>query len=158
MVVPDFVAFGRWPLDGRHGNIGDRFNAVQCAARVSPNPTPLSDRTFVERWIYIRILFLTRPKQPRIEADIFELEGEVEVGLDRDGRRWALVAFAEDVVEEVKPLTSDDTWLVSGGGSGGDRSVHHRCGRPAPTLVHISNCSVAQRSSRPRLRVGGMVG
>ncbi|DAC59629.1 MAG TPA: KR domain-containing protein, partial [Candidatus Poseidoniales archaeon] len=25
---------------------------------------------------------------------------------------------AEDVVEEVKPLTSDDTWLVSGGGSG----------------------------------------
>ena len=28
------------------------------------------------------------------------------------------MAFAEDVVEEVKPLTSDDTWLVSGGGSG----------------------------------------
>ena len=54
----------------------------------------------------------------RIEDDLFGLAGEVEVGLDRDGRRWALVAFAEDVVEDLQPLTSDDTWLVSGGGSG----------------------------------------
>ncbi|MGB1485644.1 MAG: hypothetical protein ACPG9E_06600, partial [Poseidonia sp.] len=54
----------------------------------------------------------------RIEQDLFELAGEVEVGLDIGGRRWALVAFAEDLVEEVQPLTAEDTWLVSGGGSG----------------------------------------
>ena len=29
-----------------------------------------------------------------------------------------LVCFAEDLVEEIKPLESDDLWLVSGGGSG----------------------------------------
>ena len=36
----------------------------------------------------------------------------MEIGLDRDGRRWALVAFAENVDDEC-PLTGDDTWLVS---------------------------------------------
>jgi len=46
------------------------------------------------------------------------LDGEVEIGLDVDLRRWALVAFAEDLVDESTPLTGEDTWLVSGGGSG----------------------------------------
>ena len=49
---------------------------------------------------------------------MFERAGEVEIGLDRDGRRWLLAAFAEDVVGELDPLKSDDVWLVSGGGSG----------------------------------------
>ena len=42
----------------------------------------------------------------------------MEIGLDRDGRRWTLVAFAEDLEAELTPLKSDDTWIVSGGGSG----------------------------------------
>ena len=54
----------------------------------------------------------------RIEEDLFGLAGEVEIGLDIGGRRWALVAFAEDLVDEIQPLTAEDTWLVSGGGSG----------------------------------------
>ena len=29
-------------MDGRHGNIGERFNAIQCAASGSPNPMPLN--------------------------------------------------------------------------------------------------------------------
>ena len=53
-----------------------------------------------------------------IENDMLNAGGEVEIGIDRDLRRWTLVCFAEDLVEEIKPLQSDDVWLVSGGGSG----------------------------------------
>ena len=53
-----------------------------------------------------------------IENDMFSAGGEVEIGIDRDERRWTLVCFAEELVEEIKPLESDDIWLVSGGGSG----------------------------------------
>tara|TARA_A200000159_G_scaffold136626_1_gene136330 strand:- start:85 stop:2151 length:2067 start_codon:yes stop_codon:yes gene_type:complete len=53
-----------------------------------------------------------------IAQDLFEIGGDVEIGLDRDGRRWTLVAFAEDLEAELTPLKSDDTWIVSGGGSG----------------------------------------
>ena len=62
----------------------------------------------------------------RIEEDLFGLAGEVEIGLDIGGRRWALVAFAEDLVDEIQPLTAEDTWLVSGGGSG-DGGFNHWC-------------------------------
>ena len=50
--------------------------------------------------------------------DIFNIGGEVEIGIDRDQRRWALVAFDEKLEAEREPLTSTDTWIVSGGGSG----------------------------------------
>ena len=53
-----------------------------------------------------------------IENDLFSAGGDVEIGIDRDGRRWTLVCFAEDLVDDIKPLESDDVWLVSGGGSG----------------------------------------
>ena len=116
---PGFVA-SVTSLDGRHGNIGDRFNAVQCAASGVTKSYAFERPDLRCRALDLHPDFVLDEAEAatRIEADIFELEGEVEVGLDRDGRRWALVAFAEDVVEEVKPLTSDDTWLVSGGGSG----------------------------------------
>ena len=52
-----------------------------------------------------------------IENDMFSAGSEVEIGIDRDGRRWTLVCFAEDS-DETKHLESDDVWLVSGGGSG----------------------------------------
>ena len=52
-----------------------------------------------------------------IEQDLFDLGGEVEIGIDRDSRRWTLVAFAEDIESEMKPLTKKDTGIVSGGGS-----------------------------------------
>ena len=107
-------------MDGRHGNIGDRFNAVQCAAS-----GVTKSYAFERPDLRCRALDLhpdhvldEDAAAAIIENDLFALDGEVEVGLDRDGRRWALVAFAEDVVEELQPLTSDDTWLVSGGGSG----------------------------------------
>ena len=107
-------------LDGRHGNLGDRFNPVQCAASGVTKSYAFERPDLRCRALDLHPEFVLDEVEAakRIEDDLFGLAGEVEVGLDRDGRRWALVAFAEDVVEDLQPLTSDDTWLVSGGGSG----------------------------------------
>ena len=50
-----------------------------------------------------------------IVNDIFNIGGEVEIGFDRDGRRWTLVAFDEKLEGVREPLTNTDTWIVSGG-------------------------------------------
>ena len=107
-------------LDGRHGNIGERFNSVQCAASGVTKSYAFEQPHIRCRALDLHPELILEPKAAAdmIHADLFTLEGEVEVGLDRDGRRWGLVAFAEDLVEERQPLASDDTWLVSGGGSG----------------------------------------
>jgi len=107
-------------LDGRHGNKGDRFNALQCAASGVTKSFAFERPDLRCRALDLHPDFVldAADAAERIEHDVFDLDGEVEVGLDRDGRRWALVAFAEDVVDELHPLTADDTWLVSGGGSG----------------------------------------
>ena len=68
-----------------------------------------------------------------IENDMFSAGGEVEIGIDRDGRRWTLVCFAEDLVEEIKPLESDDIWLVSGGS-----------GVTAASIIGVSKAVMAQ--------------
>ena len=34
------------------------------------------------------------------------LGGDMEIGLDRDGTRWTLVCFAEDLVEEINYLSA----------------------------------------------------
>ena len=107
-------------LDGRHGNIGERFNSVQCAASGVTKSYAFEQPHIRCRALDLHPELILDPKAAAdmIHEDLFTLEGEVEVGLDRDGRRWGLVAFAEDLVEDHKPLASDDTWLVSGGGSG----------------------------------------
>ena len=117
--APGFVA-SVTSLDGRHGNLGDRFNAVQCAASGVTKSYAFERPDLRCRALDLHPDFVLDEAEAaqRIEDDVFGLGGEVEVGLDRDGRRWALVAFAEDVVDELQPLTSEDTWLVSGGGSG----------------------------------------
>ena len=116
---PGFIASVS-ALDGRHGNKGDRFNALQCAASGVTKSFAFERPDLRCRALDLHpdIVLDASDAAARIEADVFELDGEVEVGLDRDGRRWALVAFAEDVVDEVRSLTAEDTWLVSGGGSG----------------------------------------
>ena len=107
-------------LDGRHGNNGHRFNALQAGAS-----GVTKSYAFERPNLRCRALDLhpdtVLDHEVAAEAvlnDLFQLDGEVEVGLDRDGRRWAMVAFAEDLEQERQPLKSDDVWLVSGGGSG----------------------------------------
>ena len=107
-------------MDGRHGNIGERFNSVQCAASgvtksYSFEQTHLRMRALD---LHPELILDADQAAEHIDSDLFEIGGEIEIGLDRDGRRWTLVAFAENLENEMTPLQSDDTWIVSGGGSG----------------------------------------
>ena len=107
-------------MDGRHGNIGERFNSIQCAASGVTKSYAFERPQLRARALDLHpeIIFDAEAAAEQIEVELFEHAGQVEIGLDRDGRRWQLVAFAEDVVDDLKPLNSDDVWLVSGGGSG----------------------------------------
>ena len=120
--LPDKGAFvaSVTALDGRHGNNGHRFNAVQAGATGVTKSYAFERPTVRCRALDIHpdIVFEASQAADLILNDLLELDGEVEVGLDRDQRRWATVAFAEDLVDERTPLTSDDVWMVSGGGSG----------------------------------------
>ena len=75
-----------------------------------------------------------------IVNDILNIGGEVEIGIDRDGRRWTLVAFDEKLEVDRQPLANNDTWLVSGGGSGVTAAsiieLHKRVLMP----MHILSC------------------
>ena len=107
-------------LDGRHGNIGERFNSVQCAAS-GVTKSYYFEQTHLRMRaldLHPEIILEASQAAESIDTDLFERGGEIEIGLDRDGRRWTLVAFAEDLEAEPSPLQSDDTWIVSGGGSG----------------------------------------
>ena len=107
-------------MDGRHGNIGERFNSIQCAASGVTKSYAFERPSLRTRALDVHpeLIFDAASAAEHIETELFERAGEVEIGLDRDGRRWLLAAFAEDVVGELDPLKSDDVWLVSGGGSG----------------------------------------
>jgi len=107
-------------MDGRHGNIGERFNSVQCAASGVTKSYYFEQTHLRMRALDLHPELILDADQAaeQIDSDLFEIGGEIEIGLDRDGRRWTLVAFAEDLEGEMTSLQSDDTWLVSGGGSG----------------------------------------
>ena len=52
-----------------------------------------------------------------IENDMLMLVAKLKLE-SIETSKWTLVCFAEDLVDEINPLQSDDVWLVSGGGSG----------------------------------------
>lgn len=107
-------------LDGRHGNIGEHFNSIQCAASGVTKSYSFEKPALRCRALdmHPKLVLDSSTAAKMIEQDLFTLEGEVEIGIDRDSRRWTLVAFAEDIESDIKPLTKKDTWIVSGGGSG----------------------------------------
>ncbi|MDC0341383.1 polyketide synthase dehydratase domain-containing protein, partial [Candidatus Poseidoniaceae archaeon] len=107
-------------MDGRHGNRGERFNSLQSAATgvtksYSFEQPHLRCRAFD---LHPELILQAQQAAQIIDEDLFELGGDVEIGIDRDLRRWTLVAFAEDLESQREPLTNEDTWIVSGGGSG----------------------------------------
>ena len=107
-------------MDGRHGNLSSKFNSLQCAASgvtksYGGERPDLRVRAFD---VHPDLILDAENIAQTILDDVMSLGGDMEIGLDRDGTRWTLVCFAEDLVEEIKPLQSDDVWLVSGGGSG----------------------------------------
>ena len=107
-------------MDGRHGNHGERFNAIQCAASGVTKSYAFERPELRCRALDIHPeLMLEAPiAAQHIIEDVSKYGGEVEIGLDRDHRRWTLVAFAEDLVEDTTSLSAADCYIVSGGGSG----------------------------------------
>ena len=107
-------------LDGRHGNRGERFNSLACGASGVTKSYAFERENLRCRALDLHpeLIIDADAAAEIIENDMLNAGGEVEIGIDRDLRRWTLVCFAEDLVEDIKPLQSDDVWLVSGGGSG----------------------------------------
>ena len=107
-------------LDGRHGNKGELFNSIQCSASGITKSYSFEHPHLRCRALDIHpdIVLDSEHAAQVICNDLLGIGGEVEVGIDRDERRWTLVAFDEKLETERTPLTGNDTWLVSGGGSG----------------------------------------
>ncbi len=107
-------------MDGRHGNHDERFNALQCAAS-GVTKSYAFERTDVRCRaldIHPELMLEAQIAAQHIIADVTMLGGDVEIGIDRDLRRWTLVAFAENLVDEPMTFSNQDTFIVSGGGSG----------------------------------------
>ena len=107
-------------LDGRHGNKGELFNSIQCSASGVTKSYSFEQPHLRTRALDLHpeIVLDAVHAAEIIDNDLFSIGGDVEIGIDRDGRRWTLVAFDEQLESERKPLVKKDTWLVSGGGSG----------------------------------------
>ena len=107
-------------LDGRHGNKGELFNSIQCSASGVTKSYSFEQPHLRTRALDLHpeIVLDAVHAAEIIDNDLFTIGGDVEIGIDRDGRRWTLVAFDEQLESEREPLVKKDTWLVSGGGSG----------------------------------------
>jgi acyl transferase domain-containing protein/acyl carrier protein len=120
-------------IDGRHGNRSNRFNALACGASGVTKSYAFERENLRCRALDLHpeLIIDAAAAAEVIDNDMFSSGGDVEIGIDRDGRRWTMVCFAEDLVEDIKPLQSDDIWLVSGGGSG----------VTAASIIGVSNAS-----------------
>jgi hypothetical protein len=107
-------------LDGRHGNHGERFNSLACAASGITKSYSFEQEDVRCRAydLHQELILDSDSTAALLIDDLFTLGGEVEIGIDKNQRRWTLVCFAEDLIEKRKPLANADLWLVSGGGSG----------------------------------------
>jgi 3-oxoacyl-(acyl-carrier-protein) synthase/acyl carrier protein len=107
-------------MDGRHGNIGERFNSLACGASgIVKSYSHERQSVRCRAWdIHPELATDSTLLAQKLLDDLFNNRGEVEIGFDKDERRWCLVMFDEELNSERVPLVADDVWLVSGGGSG----------------------------------------
>ena len=117
---PSAVVASLSVMDGRHGNIGERFNSLACGASGIVK-SYAHERTEIRcrAWdLHPELAVDTSHVADLLVDDLLQNGGDVEVGFDKDLRRWRLVMFDEELVAEPTSLQPDDVWLVSGGGSG----------------------------------------
>jgi len=107
-------------LDGRHGNKGERFNSLAAGASgvVKAYAHERGNIRCRAYDVHPEMLLEESELATRLVDDLLGRGGEVEIGLDIDGRRWALVLFDEALEKPRSGLADDEVWLVSGGGSG----------------------------------------
>ena len=107
-------------LDGRHGNLGEHLNALQSGASGVTKSYAFERENMRCRALDLHpeLIVDSEFAAQIIENEMFGVGGEVEIGIDSNQKRWTLACYKEDLVEERGKLSSDDIWLVSGGGSG----------------------------------------
>ena len=107
-------------LDGRHGNKGERFNSLAAGASgvVKAYAHERGNIRCRAYDVHPEMLLEESELATRLVDDLLGRGGEVEIGLDIDGRRWALALFDEALEKPRSGLADDEVWLVSGGGSG----------------------------------------
>ena len=107
-------------IDGRHGNVSDRFNALGAGAHGIVKSYAKEHPHLRCRAVDVDPEMLTDPTAlaHRLWAEAFGRTTPLEVGLARDGSRWALRLYEEDLPTDRQPLAGDDVWVVSGGGAG----------------------------------------
>ncbi|MDP6888948.1 MAG: beta-ketoacyl synthase N-terminal-like domain-containing protein, partial [Candidatus Thalassarchaeaceae archaeon] len=112
-------------MDGRHGNASSRFNALAAGAHGIVKSYAKERPNIRCRAVDYDPEYLSDPEKLAYEIwkEAFGRSSPLEVGVSRDGNRWALRLYEEDIVDEVQPLKSDDVWVISGGGAG----VTSRC-------------------------------
>ncbi len=107
-------------MDGRHGNRGSHFNPVAAGAhgivKSYSKERPNIKCTALD--IHPELISKTKELAKHILQESLSISDLVEIGLDRDYRRWRLVLFEESLIAEKTELTSDDIFLITGGGSG----------------------------------------
>ena len=118
--VDDAAVVSVTAMDGRHGCGGARFNALAAGAHGVVKSYAREHPHLRARAVDIDPDWLTDPDAlcNIIWAEVFGRTEPREVGIARDGTRWGLKLYAEDLPEENRSLASDDVWVVSGGGSG----------------------------------------
>ncbi len=107
-------------MDGRHGNRGSHFNSVAAGAHgiVKSYSKERSNLNCTALDIHPELISDTKELAKHIVNESLCKQDLVEIGLDRDLRRWKLVLFDEALIDERLTLSSDDVIIVSGGGSG----------------------------------------
>lgn len=107
-------------MDGRHGNHGSHFNPVAAGAhgivKSYSKERPKINCTAID--VHPELISKTKELADHILKESLCNDKLVEVGLDRDLRRWKLVLFEESLIAKKSELSSDDIFIVSGGGSG----------------------------------------
>ncbi|MAT48924.1 MAG: hypothetical protein CMA27_03740 [Euryarchaeota archaeon] len=106
-------------MDGRHGNRGSHFNSVAAGAHglIKSYSKERENLICTALDVHPDLMSNTQELAKHIVRESLCKQELVEIGLDRDLRRWKLVLFDEALIDKRTEL-SNDVLIVSGGGSG----------------------------------------
>ena len=107
-------------LDGRHGIGGARFNSISAGAHGGVKSYGRERSHLRCRAIDLDPSLLAEPETlaEMLLTELFEQNTPRELSVERDGTRYRLSLYEEELEIPQSPLSSDDVWVVSGGAAG----------------------------------------
>ena len=107
-------------LDGRHGVGGSRFNSISAGAHGGVKSYGRERPHLRSRAIDLDPSLLAEPETlaEMLLTELFEQDSPRELSVEKDGTRYRLSLFEEELEASLSPLSSDDIWVVSGGAAG----------------------------------------